>query len=85
MLTPIGRSRPADLYTRRRNLLDALASNDWERSGAGSPTVEITLEPDGDGTLLQLVHRDLPPEEAPRHGEGWEHYLPLLAGTLRLR
>jgi hypothetical protein len=52
-----------------------LASNDWERGGAGSPTVEITLEPDGDGTLLQ----------APCHGEGWEHYLPLLAGTLRLR
>jgi uncharacterized protein YndB with AHSA1/START domain len=51
----------------------------------GSSTVEITLEPDGDGTLLQLVHRDLPPEEAPRHGEGWEHYLPLLAGTLRPR
>jgi uncharacterized protein YndB with AHSA1/START domain len=52
---------------------------------AGSSTVEITLEPDGDGTLLQLVHRDLPPEEAPRHGEGWEHYLPRLARALRPR
>ena len=42
-----------------------------ERVPPGSFTVEITPEPDGDGTLLQLVHRDLPPEEAPRHGEGW--------------
>jgi uncharacterized protein YndB with AHSA1/START domain len=49
----------------------------------GSSTVEITLEPDGDGTVLQLVHRDLPAEEVPKHGAGWEHYLPRLAVALR--
>jgi uncharacterized protein YndB with AHSA1/START domain len=51
----------------------------------GSSTVEITLAPDGDGTVVQLVHRDLPPEEVAKHGVGWEHYLPRLAGALRPR
>jgi len=45
----------------------------------GSSTVEITLRPDGEGTLLELVHRDLPHDEQPRHGLGWDHYLPRLA------
>ena len=45
----------------------------------GSSTVEITLEPDGDGTLLRLVHRGLPqPARAP-HEAGWAHYLGRLA------
>jgi uncharacterized protein YndB with AHSA1/START domain len=42
---------------------------------AGSTTVEITLEPDGDGTLVELVHRGLPPDELPKHEEGWAHFL----------
>jgi uncharacterized protein YndB with AHSA1/START domain len=45
----------------------------------GSTTVEITLRADGDATVVELVHRDLPPEEAAGHGLGWEHYLPRLA------
>jgi uncharacterized protein YndB with AHSA1/START domain len=45
---------------------------------SGSTTVEITLRVDGPETVLDLVHRDLPPEEVPRHGEGWEHFLPRL-------
>lgn len=45
---------------------------------AGSTTVEITLVADGDATVLELEHRDLPPEEIGRHGEGWEHFLPRL-------
>ena len=46
---------------------------------AGSSTVEVTLRSDGGGTLLELEHRDLPPDELPRHGTGWDHYLPRLA------
>src|ERR687898_625594 len=46
---------------------------------AGSSTVEVTLRSDGGGTLLELEHRDLPPDELPRHGMGWDHYLPRLA------
>lgn len=46
----------------------------------GSTTVEVLLEPDGDGTHLRLIHRDLPSaESAEKHGHGWRHYLDRLA------
>jgi uncharacterized protein YndB with AHSA1/START domain len=52
----------------------------WEAEGnpvpPGSSTVEVTLSPDGEHTLVRLVHRDLPSKEsADAHGVGWEHYL----------
>lgn len=52
----------------------------WEAEGnpvpAGSSTVEVTLSPDGEHTLVRLVHRDLPSKEsADAHGVGWDHYL----------
>jgi uncharacterized protein YndB with AHSA1/START domain len=56
----------------------------WEGHPAlppGSSTVEIDLEPDGAGTLLRLVHRDLPDDELPNHTAGWRHYLPRLANA----
>jgi uncharacterized protein YndB with AHSA1/START domain len=37
----------------------------------GSSTVEVTLEPDGQGTLLRLVHRDLPGARRSQHAGGW--------------
>ena len=43
---------------------------------SGTTTVEVELEPDGDGTRLRFVHRGLPsPEAAASHEHGWEHYL----------
>jgi len=47
----------------------------------GSTTVEITLRPEGGGTLVQLRHSGLPdvPEVADTHGAGWQHYLERLA------
>lgn len=52
----------------------------WGAAGSeliapGSTTVEIVLRSDGGGTLVELVHRGLPPEEVPRHGIGWGHFL----------
>ncbi|TMJ01002.1 MAG: transcriptional regulator [Bacillati bacterium ANGP1] len=47
----------------------------------GSSTVEITLTPDGDGTIVRLVHRDLPEEARDKHMQGWELYLNRLAIT----
>jgi uncharacterized protein YndB with AHSA1/START domain len=42
----------------------------------GASTVEYHLIPDGDGTIVQLVHRDLPnAESCASHAFGWEHYL----------
>lgn len=46
---------------------------------AGSTTVEITLTPDGDGTLVRLAHRGLADPATDEHGQGWEHYLARLA------
>jgi uncharacterized protein YndB with AHSA1/START domain len=40
-----------------------------------STTVEITLRSDGDTTVLQLVHRHLPPDQLSQHGIGWGHFL----------
>ncbi len=55
----------------------------WEGEGQpvppGSSTVEVTFQPDGDGTLVRLRHSGLTPEGAAQHAEGWEHYLPRLA------
>jgi uncharacterized protein YndB with AHSA1/START domain len=41
----------------------------------GSTVVEIDLVPDGEGTLIRLVHRDLSPSELDGHRTGWVHYL----------
>jgi uncharacterized protein YndB with AHSA1/START domain len=46
---------------------------------AGASTVEVTLTPDGDGTLLRLVHRDLPAAAREQHDAGWDHFLERLA------
>jgi uncharacterized protein YndB with AHSA1/START domain len=50
-----------------------------ETIAPGSTTVEIQLHPDGDGTRLELAHRDLPPEELAKHDSGWTHFLARLA------
>ena len=45
----------------------------------GSSRVEISLEPDGDGTRVRLRHLDLPEGSREIHGHGWDHYLGRLA------
>jgi uncharacterized protein YndB with AHSA1/START domain len=45
----------------------------------GESTVEISLEPDGEGTLLRLTHRDLPQDMHTFHRLGWDYALPRLA------
>ena len=54
----------------------------WEAESSpappGSTTVEVTLVPDGDGTLLRLVHRGVPDEIRAGSTSGWDHYLPRL-------
>ncbi len=59
----------------------------WEQSGdntnaiaPGSSTIEVELTPEGDGTKLHFVHRDLPSSAAAEsHAQGWDHYLPRLS------
>jgi uncharacterized protein YndB with AHSA1/START domain len=45
----------------------------------GSTIVEVSLAPEGDGTRVQLVHRDLPPSEVASHSGGWTTMLGRLA------
>jgi uncharacterized protein YndB with AHSA1/START domain len=52
----------------------------WEAEDSpvppGSSTVQITLTPDGDHTIVRLLHSELPSSEsAQSHGVGWQHYL----------
>ena len=51
----------------------------WEGEGSpvppGSTTVEITLTPDGDHTILRLRHLGLPAEARAEHAEGWDHFI----------
>ena len=47
----------------------------------GSSTVEIDLEPDGQGTRLRLVHRGLPDGALASHTEGWDYFLPRLTNV----
>jgi uncharacterized protein YndB with AHSA1/START domain len=55
----------------------------WEEDGhpipPGSTTIEITLHPEGDKTLVRLVHSGLPDDALGDHGNGWAHYLDRLA------
>jgi len=47
----------------------------------GSSTVEVTLRPDGDGTHLTLVHRDLTVARDD-HDRGWDEMLGRLAAAV---
>ncbi|MGI8562762.1 MAG: SRPBCC family protein [Candidatus Dormibacter sp.] len=48
---------------------------------AGSSTVEILLRADGDETVVELIHHDLPPERLPDHKAGWASLLEALRLT----
>ena len=58
----------------------------WETLGdqppPGSTTVEMTLEPDGTGTKLTLIHRGLTGDAAKSHDEGWGQLLPGIEGAI---
>lgn len=57
----------------------------WEAPGDATPpgasTVEVTLTPEGDGTLLRLRHSGLAPEAVEGHAVGWDQFLPALAAA----
>jgi hypothetical protein len=47
----------------------------------GSSTVEILLTADGDETVVELMHYDLPPDEWSKHESGWATCLDALRRT----
>jgi len=48
----------------------------------GSSTVEVVLVADGGDTIVNLTHRDLPPDREPSHREGWEGCLAALSAAV---
>lgn len=58
----------------------------WEKSKAvppGSTTLELTLTPQDNGTLLVLTHYDLPEAEVTSHTQGWTHYMSRLQSVVQ--
>lgn len=54
----------------------------WEKSKLvppGSSTLTFQLTPRDKGTLLHLIHSDLPATEMASHTQGWTHYMARLA------
>jgi hypothetical protein len=55
----------------------------WEQELFGvapqSTEVEVSFTPDGDGTVVRLMHSRLPAGAQVFHRVGWTHYLPRLA------
>jgi uncharacterized protein YndB with AHSA1/START domain len=45
----------------------------------GASRVEFTLLPDGDGTLVRMVHSGIAAAAIPNHAQGWDMFLPFLA------
>ena len=78
-LTSVGRFVEVTPYTR------VVFTWGWEPQvypiAPGSTTVEITLTPDGAGTVMHFRHSGLPnlPEVTESHGSGWDHYFERLA------
>ncbi len=54
-----------------------------EQLPAASSTVEIVLRPDGDATIVELTHRDLPVERVDDHRQGWTNRLGDLGSALQ--
>ena len=58
----------------------------WEQGGAplapGSTTVEFTLVPQGDSTLVRVRHLGLPPELREAHSAGWDMMLGNLTAAI---
>ncbi len=48
---------------------------DTHAAAQAPSVVEVTLTPDGDGTLLRLVHRGIPGPNRDASAAGWTHYL----------
>lgn len=42
-------------------------------------TVEVLLRPEDGGTRVEIVHSNLPRDEAAKHAPGWRHFLQELA------
>jgi len=49
--------------------------NDSPIMPPGSTTLEFLLMPKDNGTLLKLIHSEIPEEKMPSNNMGWTHYM----------
>lgn len=56
---------------------------DWTYPGEPDSVARFELRPDGDGTILVLDHRGLPPGSIAGYGAGWHSHLDSLEAHLR--
>lgn len=54
----------------------------WTYPGEPDSVARFELRPDGDGTILVLDHRGLPPDAIAGYGAGWHSHLDSLAAHL---
>jgi uncharacterized protein YndB with AHSA1/START domain len=80
-MTPVTRirGRYVEIEAARRIVMTWEWEGDSFAAPAGTSTVEIDLRAHQNGTLVQVVHRDITPERRDRHDLGWQHYLSRLA------
>jgi uncharacterized protein YndB with AHSA1/START domain len=87
-----GATRPAEPYSARVMLGQFVEVDPYRRISftwgwegelyampPQSTAVEVSFRPDGESTVVRLVHRRVPAAATPIHRAGWEHYLPRLA------
>ena len=78
-----GRHQSAGEYVEVVPLERVVFTFGWEEEGnpirPGSSTIEISLHPEGEKTLVRLAHRGLPEDAVSDHTHGWDHYLGRLA------
>ncbi len=74
---PVMRGAITDIDEPRRLVF----SFGWEHNAPGEPLapgstrVEVTLEPDGDGTVVVLRHSDMPAAARADHAKGWAQFV----------
>ena len=74
-----GRDVASGEYVRLIPYREVVFTWGWEGDDSpvppGSSTVEVSLIPQGEATIVRLRHLGLPADQRDQHREGWEHYM----------
>ena len=74
---------PTSRSIRRTAWCSPGGSRETRRCRPARATVEIVLRPEGDATVVELTHRDLPVGRQAGHRQGWTGRLGVLASILQ--
>ena len=76
------RSKFIEISPPRRLVFSWMFDKPFEGSDTVDSSVEVTFEPDGDGTLVRLVHHNVPEPARADHEGGWTTLLDRLRTVL---